>query len=255
MSDHPRDQRLDAWIDGRLDAAERGELERHLAACEPCRRLRDALLASRTALREAVADEPPPPGLAERIRARLDLEDERPAGIADRRRGNRPLLVVALAAGLVAAVLGVAAWWRHGARPVADPVSAAAASYAGVHDAPLPLAVRAREARQVEARWRRGGIAFPARVLDLGGMGIELAGGDATRLGSHLAARSIYLGGGKVFACWMFAGRVSELPPAEERRRHGDFEFAIYRRATTTLVFWQEGTSSAASPGKATRKR
>src|SRR5262245_5497337 len=68
--EHPRDL-LSAYVDGELIAAERAEVEAHLAACAQCR---DHLLSLR-ALSSALRDEPLPPvseGLEDRIGRRLD---------------------------------------------------------------------------------------------------------------------------------------------------------------------------------------
>jgi anti-sigma factor RsiW len=253
MNAHLSDERLDAWIDGRLEAAERRVAEEHLAGCERCRRLRDALLAGRDALRDAFADEPAPAGLADRLRLALDREDEasRVGSSAPATRWRWRSLAPPLAASLALIAVGITAiWLRSGARSGEGPVDGAFADYQALRGVPLPLEVRARDAAEVEERWRQGGITFPSRVLDLGAMGIEVAGGDATRLGGRLAARSVYRGDGGLFLCWMFEGSVAALPPPAERRRNGSFEFLVYRRGATTVVFWQEGSVACALAGE-----
>ncbi len=51
-------ERLGAYIDGELDAAERSVIDAHLATCEECRRAREALTAVDRALRRSIAEEP-----------------------------------------------------------------------------------------------------------------------------------------------------------------------------------------------------
>jgi anti-sigma factor RsiW len=247
------DERIDDWIDGRLSADERREAEAHLAACSHCRGLRDALLAARDALRDAHPEPPLPAGFEQRLRAALDREDREPttpeSPPAGRRRRWRAT-AWPLAAGLAAAALiAVVVWLRAGGGRVADPVGDAFAAYRQVTTAGLSADLAAADAATVEARWRRGGITFPARVFDLGGMGIQLVGGNATRLGGAVAARSVYRGPNGLFLCWMFEGSAAALPPPAEQRDHGGFAFRIYRRGDATLVVWQEGEVTCAFAG------
>jgi anti-sigma factor RsiW len=69
--DHPTD-RLVAWLDGALPAADGEAIEAHLAACASCRAERDALAAARARL-AALPDEAPIrpvwPGVRARLRA------------------------------------------------------------------------------------------------------------------------------------------------------------------------------------------
>jgi anti-sigma factor RsiW len=245
---HP-EELLDARLDGRLSEAESAELDRHLAECERCRRRLEALRAVRGMLREALPDEAPPAGLEAAIAAALDQEDA--SAPATPRRRAAPRWLLPLAAALVVGVGAVVLWL--GRTPPAPPpgiVDDAFAAYAGLATGELPEAVRASGAGLVEARWKADGeIDFPARVFDLKAMGIDLAGGDASNLGGHPAARTVYAGGGVRYVCWMLVGSLAELTPQAEVRRHGDFEFRIYRRGTTTLVFWQEGEVLCAFAG------
>jgi anti-sigma factor RsiW len=262
---HPSDERLDAWMDDRLEPAERRDLDLHFEGCEACRRLRDGLLASRAALRAATPSPPVPAGLEERIRAALDREDALrseeaapvPASVSAsvsaplpaprpiRRRWRVLLPLAAAATALVAAV-----WLGRGPEQLPDPVGDLVASYQELAGAELPESLRADDARAVEARWRRGGIRFPARVFDLGGMGIFVAGGDATRLAGAPAALSLYRSDDSTFACWMFESPPAELPAPEERRHHDGIEFLVYRRGDLTLVLWQEGEVFCAFVGQ-----
>lgn len=270
------DDRLDEWLDRRLDEVEGRAVESHLGDCSECRDLRDALVAGREAIRSALPDQPAPDGLEARIRAMLDREDRaarpapassaapaRPAvpppvspGAAPRRRSrgiSRALLP--LAAGLVLALL--VGWWLARPRPPGhDAVDAAFEQLAALEVSALPVALRAADAETVELRWRRAGIVFPARVIDLAAMGITVAGGDATALAGAPAARTVYRAAGdtgeasRLLACWMFEGREAELPAPAEVRSHRGFEFRIYRRGDATLVVWREGGVLCALAGR-----
>jgi anti-sigma factor RsiW len=252
---HP-EELLDARLDGRLSDAERAELERHLAGCPRCRRRLEALAEARRLLRRELPDEAPPAGLEARVLAVLDREDagasgSAPAPVADERAARRAGTgwLLPLAAVLVVGVVAAALWLGRGAPSGPGLVDDAFTAYAGLAAGELPQELRASDPGVVAARWRAGGIAFPARVFDLGGMGIDLAGGDASRLGGHPAARTVYAGGGGRFVCWMLRAGWAGLPPPAEIRHHGDFDFHVYRRGTTTLVLWQEGPILCAFAG------
>jgi hypothetical protein len=94
------------YVDGDLDAPARAALERHLAACEPCRRLAEDLRAIRAA---AMTLEPhaPPPCVWTRITAALVDEGAGLESPPIRTRWRRP----SLAAGLIVAVLAVGVSW------------------------------------------------------------------------------------------------------------------------------------------------
>ena len=76
-------ERLTPWADEALPAAERAEVDRHLAACPPCRVAADSERAGRQILRACAArlpSEPLPPGLRSRCEAmaREHARQERP---------------------------------------------------------------------------------------------------------------------------------------------------------------------------------
>jgi anti-sigma factor RsiW len=251
----PPDERLDAWLDGRLAAKERGDLERDLAASPGLRQELESLKEARRLLRQALPAELPPSGFENRLRLALDDEDRRAASVVTPLRpsspspdpspssvvGSRTRVLWAVAASFCLAALALFAWRASTPRVSADAVVAAFEEFERVREGGLPVAFEAGDAAEIEARWRAGGIAFPARVLDLAGMGLELIGGDATSLAAQPAARTIYGVSGRYVVCWMFLGSLADLPTAAERRSHGGFDFHIFHRGSISLVVWQEG--------------
>lgn len=258
---HPDDW-IDLWVADEIDEAELRQLEAHWRECARCRQVRDALQATRQALRGLPSDDSVPAGFEERLAAAFDAEDRRARTRFSQRSSPRPEVtlrrrgavryLLPLAAAL-AVSLGIG-WWfgvrdargRAGHEVLAD-------AFAAYHDlvaSGVPAHARVGGPVEVETRWRRAGIDFSARVLDLGAMGIELAGGDASRLGGRLAARTYYEGTAGRFICWMFEGSTSSLPPPEDLRRRDDFVFRIYRRGEVTLVTWQEGSVACAFAGR-----
>lgn len=247
--DHP-EARLDAWLDGRLDATERRELEEHLASCARCRDQLAALEAVRSAVRDGLEQPPPPPGLEVRILDRLDREDaERRPPTAAAPRWPAAGRWLPIAAALAVATL-LFFLLRGAPEPEpADLVAAATRAHAEL-GASLPEGLAVADAAAVEARWRAGGVDFPARVLDLGAMGIALAGGDVAALDGRAAARTVYRGDGGWLVCLMFRGAVDALPAADEVRARDGFRFHVFRRDGRTLVFWQEGAVVCALVGE-----
>ena len=69
MECHEVQQRLSAWLDGELDEAAGTKLTAHLKGCEACRREWRELTLLDAALGRLVA--PVPPGLAEKVAARV----------------------------------------------------------------------------------------------------------------------------------------------------------------------------------------
>ncbi|MEO7794502.1 MAG: zf-HC2 domain-containing protein [Thermoanaerobaculia bacterium] len=234
------DEQLDALLDGRLDGAQRRAAEEHLAGCSPCRRLRDALEATREALRGELPAEEPPAALVAAIRSALDREDAAASNVRQIRKPRSGVRFwMSLAAGL-AAVLVAALAFRFGGR-APDPVKSGFEQFARLSRAPLGAVLGESTAAQVEERWATARFEFPVRVFDFGMMGINLAGGDVSEISGARAARAVYRRGTDIIICWMYEGRVETLPATTERRTRGEFEFHIFRHEGRTLVAWQEG--------------
>ncbi len=193
------EHRLDAWLDGRLDSNEHAVVERHLRECADCRRRRDALAVVRGALRAEAAPVTEPAAanehaeLRRRVLAALDEEDAAAALRPPAGGGLSSRRTLLLAAATMVAVVGLARWLPR--RRPNDAVAALVDDYAQWAHADLPATLGATTPASIEARWKAAGVSFPARVLDLAMMGVELEGGDGYRLatigGRSIAARTI----------------------------------------------------------------
>jgi hypothetical protein len=82
----------------------------------------------------------------------------------------------------------------------------------------------------------------PVRVPALDAQGYALAGGTHVTLGRAPAALAIYHNALRDLVVWhAVAGTVDDLPPAPDVRAAGGRHFYLHYKATTTVVFWQEG--------------
>jgi anti-sigma factor (TIGR02949 family) len=182
-------QRLQALIDGELDAANALELEAHLETCEGCAREMARMQAVRAALARPGVRHSAPPGL----RARIDGALAREGRVdPDRRFSATP--------------------WRRAAPFAAGAVAAIAASLVLV--AVLPLSPRAlpREVvadhvrsllaehlvdvvstdRHTVKPWFAGRIDYAPPVVDLKDQGFALVGGRLDYLDGRVAAALVY---------------------------------------------------------------
>src|SRR5262249_48264945 len=145
---HPEAE-IQELLDGRLSPELRAEVERHLAECSPCRRLRDSLSFTRSAVRENLAEFRMPGDVVIGVRTLLDGEARRTTSTSSREPvvAPRRLGRVALAAGL-AAMLAVAVLLL---RPDSSLPAAAARDYARVRSGRITLALPTENAGALEA--------------------------------------------------------------------------------------------------------
>lgn len=234
---HPIERLVDL-LDDRLGAADADEVRGHVAACAECRRELEWLTAGRAAARVARRADAAPDDLRALVTAALD-EVDGAAVTPDVPRPTRRALWAGLAAA-AALALYVAGPWRQ---PTPDPVDVARVEYEGVRGGAVELERRSSDAAELERYFNEPARGPQVRVIDLGMMGWTLEGGARRQLGARASALYAYRSpDGDRLVCQMYAGRLAELPAADETRRENDFDFHVYTRAGVTLVFWQEGT-------------
>ena len=131
-------------------------------------------------------------------------------------------------------------------RLTASPVDAVAAEHSRLANGTLRVEHAAADPAGLESYFARE-LPFQPRVLDLAMMGFKIVGGRVGQVGREPSAMMVYrpTGAGAaasdLLICQMYRGRLADLPAADEVQRRGDFTFHLFRRGTTTLVFWQEG--------------
>jgi len=121
---HHDPEQISLYLDGELDDADRARIEAHFAACEACRRTRDAFAAVGDRVR---AGAPP----ADRVAARRALREILARVREPLWRRSVPVPVPALAAlvaALAVAVVLLAAGRREPARAPAPPAAGASAT-------------------------------------------------------------------------------------------------------------------------------
>lgn len=254
---HPISGLQDA-VDGRLGAAERASVERHVAECAECRRELEALkLVKQKIGASARTSIDAPRSLEGDIRRALDEEDKRAPAPEARFRGpfnaedqRAPTSQEAAAKtrtpgwiGWVAAaaVVVVALGWLvlgPGAQSIPSEVAADFRAYV---TGDLGFDLTTAEPAALEARLRASGLPFETRVFDFAMMNYRLTGGGVHHVHDGPSALFAYEGTGALrMLCQMYEGRVADLPPPAARHVNDGIEFLVYQEGAVTLVFWQE---------------
>ncbi len=235
---HLAENELDALLDGRLTPEQHASAAGHIAGCEACGAELAQLRWLRSELRAVGARAPARDAAFEaRLRVALDGEDAvraRTERVAPLLRGPRRWLL-ASAAAMTAVLL---AWLVASPQQVALP-DAAAERYLAVRGEPAEPGL---DAAVLEERFRAGGVAFRARVLDLDMLGFRIAGGSAFEFGATTAVETLYRDAlGQSVLCVMLEDDAAALPAGGERFERGGIAFASFRRGDVTVVVWSEG--------------
>ncbi len=231
-ADHLAPERLDALIDGVLEASDRGAAEAHVAGCEACAEELARIRAVRAAI-GALASQGPDARFEARLREALDREDAR----LGRARGARRTSARRwLAAGLAASMAVFALWLaRDGNEEL--PAQVAVHALRGASASTL-----AEDAALLEKRFASAELGFAARVLDLGMMGWSVSGGDVTELAGRRAIEVIYRdAAGRALLCAMLRASAGELPGDALRFTENGIAFFSFARGDVTVVAWAEG--------------
>ena len=228
-------------LDGRLDAAARLEVERHLETCEECRRAFDAMRwTKKFAAKRFGAPPEAPAELRDRILGALRAEAAPAKIITPPPSRWRPRTMLALASAAVLMISAVLAFVHFTRKP---PMPAVMADLHRDYQAQrLTLEFTTSDVKEMESYFASHGVAFQTRVFDLGMMKYQLVGGRVDRGRPKPAALFVYRGADdRVLVCEMFAGKMAGLPAGAEVRQHQGFRFQIYRNGDRTAVFWPEG--------------
>ena len=228
-------------LDGRLDAAARLEVERHLETCEDCRRAFAAMQWTKKFAASHFAAPPEAPAeLRDRILGALRAETAPANVITPPPSRWRPRTIVALASAAVLMISAAIAVVHFTRKPQMPAVMAEL--HRDYQAQRLTLEFTTSDVKEMESYFASHGVAFQTRVFDLGMMKFQLVGGRVDRERSQPAAMFVYRGADdRILICEMFAGKMSGLPTGAEVREHNGFRFQIYRNGDRTAVFWPEG--------------
>ncbi len=228
-------------LDQRLDAATRGEVERHLAACEECRREFEALRWTKQVAARRFKAAATPEELRENILRSLRSSNQ-PANVETPpasfwQTNFRPVLAWA-AAIVVMAALGAAYFLKQ-----PKFLDVVARDFRDYQHQKLALELKTGDTKEMETFFTSHGVAFNTRVFDLGMMNYQLVGGRVQQFRRQPTALFVYRGpANQILHCRMYAGTVAELPVGAVERENKGIKFHIYQAGGLTMVFWQEGT-------------
>jgi anti-sigma factor RsiW len=201
--DHAR-ERIGALLDGELPARQRQDVAEHAESCPACARYRDEL--KDLSARLSVARVRAPQGLAQRLQARLAVEQSQPAEPATPRPApsSFPAMIAAttgawapalrpLAVVLVACVVSVSATWWHlqavdTRRDITRDVLAAHVRSL-LQDTTVQVA---SDSTHNVKPWFAGRLEFTPVVKDLSAEGYQLVGGRLDYVGGRRVAALVY---------------------------------------------------------------
>ncbi len=246
---------IDAYLDGEFDAVEAREVEDHLAECPACKRTTASRSHLRALLRHRCETVRPPPGLKDRILARLDDADADPGAplpapedralFGDPEPPPPPAPVPSVGARMwrsapLLASVGVLCafvWMTSGGFSQEDVVGDAVSK----HARNLPIEVAGPNVQSLQG-WARGKVDFNPR-LPVFRQGLEPIG---ARLSHILDRPAVYLvygepDGGRRASLFVFADpalNLDEEPGAH--RRLGAHEVRIATRKGYNVVMWKD---------------
>lgn len=218
--------RLQALVDGELDAMNAAEVEAHVAGCSACADAYASALALRTALRgEGVRTAAP-----DRLHARLDAALEaatarriRP-GLRVRERAAWSVAGAGLAIAACAVLaVGIAPTWQA-ASLERELVAGHVRSEMARH-----LTDVATSDQHVVKPWFDGKVDFAPPVIDLADQGFPIVGGRLDYIGERTVAALVYRRGRHVINLFVWPDRAP-IGPAEAHPAGG-----------YTLVHWSRG--------------
>jgi anti-sigma factor RsiW len=211
----PESLRLQAYVDGEVDALSSADIERHLDHCAECRQLRREIEELRTALRQEVPLMEAPPALRRRIMLDLGAENAAdgsariPVGRA--RRRLQPFWLGAAGGFAVAAFVAMVAFLvlvppLHS--PVLDEIVAAHVnSLMSSH-----LTDVASTEQHTVKPWFAGRTEVSPAVADFSPQGFKLLGGRIDYLRHQRAAVVVYQHGQHIIAVYCWAAAAGSLP-------------------------------------------
>lgn len=223
--------RVQAYVDGEVDALTGADIERHLEHCTECQALRSRTEELRSAIRTQIRVPNAPPELRDRVMRALNAERTLEVRDTDRARTRKSRWTfwsgAASGFGTAAAAAAVVAFWvltPLRLNPMVDELLRAhMSSLASSH-----LIDVVSTDRHTVKPWFAGRTDISPVVADFAPQGYALAGGRVDYLEHQRAAVVVYQHGPHVINVYCWAATSKVLP--RNATRHG------YH-----LAFWQSG--------------
>jgi anti-sigma factor RsiW len=225
------------FLDRRLAARRRGQVERHLEICADCRREWQALVAVRAAVRSTATKNDVPIDLATEVRSALDREDGAGLGRRSPFARRAPLAALAAAAAVAVAVLFLALPNRI------DPPSAAADDWQRWTAGRLPLDFESGRPEAIASFFaeKRVDLPTPPALLEI--PGYRIVGARVHSLDGRRSAFLVYRNdSNQTLVCQMYRGSVERLPPGGRVVARSGARLYLFRVSGLTQIFWQNGT-------------
>lgn len=226
----PESLRVQAYLDGEVDALDGADIERHLERCAECREQRAQLETLKSSLRPLAGKEPAPGALRQRALEWLDAED---AGRPARQRRPRPRFApwsfwTGVGSGLAAAGLAAvcALYAISPVRPVRMADEVLDAHVSALMSGHL-VTVESTDRHTVKP-WFAGRTEVSPLVVDFAADGYALKGGRIDPLDHQRAAVLVYQHGLHVIDVYCWAAPAGALPANLTRRGYH-------------LAFWNSG--------------
>ena len=226
----PETLRVQAYVDGEVDALGSADIERHLGHCAECRELRAQVEELRAQLRPLAGREPAPDALRQRALQLLDEEDE---GRVAQGRRTRPRFAAwsfwsGVGSGLAAAgVAAVCALYALSPAPPNHTVDEILGAHVSALMSGHIVAVESTDHHTVKP-WFAGRTEVSPVVVDFAAEGYALRGGRVDTLDQQRAAVLIYQHGRHVIDVYCWAAPAGALPKNVTRRGYH-------------LAFWKSG--------------
>lgn len=209
-----------AYLDGELPAAERGELEAHLAACADCRRRLEGMRALKHAIARLPSREEPPGAVRARVQA---------LRFGDRRRPVRRLASWAAAAALVVAISLAALFASRRAYRSSDLAEELVGDHLRSVPEAMPAEVASRDPEEV-LRFFAARISFRPLVPRL--TGADLVGGRLCKIAGRRVELLFYDRSGQTLSLFVSDQALGE-PGCREARGH---HVCVRREGDLTLL-------------------
>ncbi|HLI67565.1 MAG TPA: zf-HC2 domain-containing protein [Caulobacteraceae bacterium] len=223
--------RLQALVDGELDASHAMEVEAHIAGCGACAEARTALLDLRAALRSEGVRAVAPRRLMARLDAAVHASTERPARrvfpVRERAAWSVAGAGLAIAACAVLAI-GVAPSWQT-ASLERDLVAGHIRSEMAQH-----LTDVQTSDQHVVKPWFDGKVDFAPPVIDLADQGFPIVGGRLDYIDQRTVAALVYRRGRHIINLFVWPDRAPIGPP----EAHPPGGYTLVHWARGGMTFW-----------------